>query len=55
MIHEHNPPESTEDVENFLFDTTTVVTSGRNALLRSQFTVYPASGGLKVGRPMAVM
>lgn len=47
MIFEHKPPENTEYVDSFPYDTTTIVTSGRNALLRPQFTVYRTSAGLR--------
>lgn len=40
-IHEHKPPENSEYVNSFPYDRTTVTTSGRNALLKGQFTVYP--------------
>lgn len=39
MIFKHKPPCNTEYVENFPFDTTTVATSGKNALMASSFTV----------------
>ena len=40
MINEHKPVCNTEYVNNFPFDTTTVNTSGDNALMKKQFTVY---------------
>lgn len=39
LINKHKPPENTEYVNNFPFDTTTIETSGRNALLSKSFTV----------------
>jgi len=47
MIFEHKPPENTEYVDSFPYDITTIVTAGRNALLRERFTVYPTSAGLR--------
>lgn len=41
MIFEHKPPCNEEYVNNFPFDTTTITTRGTNALMKSQFTVYP--------------
>lgn len=39
MIFKHKPPCNTEYADNFPFDTTTVTTSGRNALMHPTFTV----------------
>lgn len=39
MIFKHKPPCNTEYVENFPFDTTTITTSGKNALMQPSFTV----------------
>ncbi|BCO30027.1 hypothetical protein TspCOW1_01300 [Thiohalobacter sp. COW1] len=47
-IYEHKPPANTEYVDNFPYDTTTVITSGRNALLKGRFTAYP-TGNSRVG------
>lgn len=41
MIFKHKPPCNTQCVDTFPFDTTTVWTSGKNALLHPQFTVFP--------------
>ena len=46
MISKHKPPENTEYVDSFPYDTTTVYTTGRNALLRAVFTVSPTKAGL---------
>jgi excinuclease UvrABC nuclease subunit len=40
MIHHHKPPCNVEYVDSFPFDQTTISTSGKNAKLDSQFTVY---------------
>lgn len=40
MIYEHKPPVNEEYMNNFPYDSTTVYTSGRNALLKEYFTVY---------------
>ena len=39
MIFKHKPPCNTEYVENFPFDTTTVTTAEKNALMHNVFTV----------------
>ncbi len=39
MIFKHKPPCNTKYVENFPFDTTTITTSGKNALMEASFTV----------------
>lgn len=39
MIYKHKPPVNTEYVNEFPFDTTTITTGGRNALLQPRFTV----------------
>ena len=39
LIYHHKPVVNTEYVDNFPFDTTEIVTSGRNALLSALFTV----------------
>jgi len=39
MIFKHKPPCNTEYTENFPFDTTTITTSGKNALMVASFTV----------------
>lgn len=39
MIFKHKPPCNTEYADNFPFDTTTVTTSGKNALMHASFTV----------------
>lgn len=39
MIFKHKPPCNTEYVESFPFDTTSITTSGRNALMYPSFTV----------------
>ena len=39
MIFKHKPPCNTEYTDNFPFDTTTVTTSGKNALMHASFTV----------------
>lgn len=41
MIFKHKPPCNTQCVDSFPFDTTTIWTSGKNALLYPQFTVSP--------------
>jgi excinuclease UvrABC nuclease subunit len=41
MIHEHKPPLNVEFVHTFPYDATMVSTSGRNALMKALFTVYP--------------
>jgi len=46
LIYEHKPPENTEYVDSFPYDTTSVYTSGRNALLKSSFTVYSTLNSL---------
>jgi hypothetical protein len=40
MTFKHKPPCNTEHVDAFLFDTTTVSTMGKNAMLDSSFTVH---------------
>lgn len=40
MIHHHKPPCNVEYVDSFPYDQTTISTSGKNAELDSQFTVY---------------
>lgn len=40
FIFEHKPPENEEYKNEFPFDTTTINTSGRTALLNTNFTVY---------------
>lgn len=40
MIYHHKPPCNVEYVLNFPFDQTTISTSGKNAKLDSNFTVY---------------
>jgi hypothetical protein len=42
MIFRHKPPCNTEYVEGFPFDTTTITTGGRNALMYASFTVTRA-------------
>ena len=39
-IFKHKPPVNTEYVDSFPFDQTTVVSTGRTALLNTNFTVY---------------
>jgi len=39
MIFEHKPPCNTECMDSFPFDTTTVMTGGKNALMQPSFTV----------------
>jgi len=39
MIFKHKPPRNTEYVDNFPFDTTSVVTAGKNALMHASFVV----------------
>jgi len=39
-IFKHKPPVNTEYVNNFPFDQTTVISTGRTALLNTNFTVY---------------
>lgn len=39
LINYHKPPENTEYVNSFPFNQATVLTSGRDALLSSRFTV----------------
>lgn len=46
LIYEHKPPVNTEYVNEFPFDTTSVYTSGQNALLRDAFTVYSTKNSL---------
>lgn len=41
MIYKHKPSCNTEYVDNFPYDQTTILTSGRNARLEEYFTVYP--------------
>lgn len=48
-IYEHKPPANTEYVDHFPYDRTTVTTSGQNALLKGQFTVYPTGNRLGYG------
>lgn len=43
MIFQHKPPCNTEFVNSFPYGTTTIRTSGRNALLETYFTVYPSA------------
>lgn len=43
MIFKHKPPCNIEFVDSFPYDTTTVRTSGRNALLHERFTVHPTT------------
>lgn len=43
MIYEHKPPLNVDYVHAFPFDVTTVATSGRNALMKAYFTVYPTT------------
>ena len=54
MIFRHKPVCNDEYTQNFPFDTTTVSTTGRSALMEAHFTVYrtTASGmlGLATGR-----
>lgn len=40
LIYQHKPPCNTEYVNSFPFNNTTIKTSGQNALLNSEFTVY---------------
>jgi len=40
FIFKHKPPENTEYVDKFPFDTTTIKASGRTAKLNTNFTVY---------------
>lgn len=42
LIFEHKPPENEEYKHSFPFDDTTVTTTGKNALLKSRFTVRRA-------------
>lgn len=49
MIYEHKPPCNEEYVHNFPFDTTTITTLGRNALMVSYFTVHPTPGSYGLG------
>jgi len=42
MIFKHKPPCNTEYVDSFPFDTTTITTTGKNALMHSFFTVTRA-------------
>ena len=44
MIHHHKPPCNVEYVRSFPYEQTTVSTSGRNAELDSNFTVYTTAG-----------
>lgn len=39
MIFRHKPPCNTEYIDNFPFDTTTITTGGKNALMQASFTV----------------
>jgi hypothetical protein len=39
MIFKHKPPCNTEFADKFPFDTTTITTSGKNALMVGSFTV----------------
>lgn len=41
LINKHKPPVNTEYKNSFPYPQTAVSTSGRNALLYPQFTVYP--------------
>ncbi len=45
MIFKHKPVCNTEYKHSFPFDTTTVFTSGRNALMYPNFTVYRTTEG----------
>jgi excinuclease UvrABC nuclease subunit len=45
MIYAHKPPLNTEFVNTFPFDVTSVMTSGRNVLMKAQFTVHPTPIG----------
>ena len=45
MIFKHKPPCNTEYVDNFPFDTTSVTTGGKNALMQSSFTVVRTEAG----------
>lgn len=50
MINRHKPVCNVEFVNNFPYDTTTISTSGRIALMDSNFTVYRNAGsGLLTG------
>lgn len=40
MIHHHKPPCNVEYLDSFPYDQTTISTSGKNAELDGQFTVY---------------
>jgi excinuclease UvrABC nuclease subunit len=40
LIFHHRPPVNTDCKDSFSFDATTISTSGRNALLDDQFTVW---------------
>jgi hypothetical protein len=42
MIFKHKPPCNTEYADNFPFDTATVTTGGKNALMHVTFTVTRA-------------
>ncbi len=39
-IYEHKPPINTEYKDNFPFASTKITTSGKNSMLKAQFTVY---------------
>lgn len=39
-VHHHKPPCNTEYIHAFPFDQTTIMTTGRNALLATSFTVF---------------
>ena len=41
MIHEHKPPLNIEFMRTFPYDVTVVATTGRNALMKAMFAVYP--------------
>lgn len=49
MIFKHKPPCNTEYVDCFLFDTTSIVTSGKNALMYAAFTVNRVEKAAVVG------
>ena len=53
MIFKHKPPCNVEYVDSFPFDETTVRTSGKNALLHREFTVYRTGTGAVMGLGLA--
>jgi excinuclease UvrABC nuclease subunit len=52
VIHHHKPSCNVEYVDSFPFDQTTITTSGKNAELDGQFTVYTTPQQRGLGTPL---